>query len=331
MSNVKNMRRVAVLAVIPVAVWSGYWIAGAYAFEQAAVLASGEARRAGLAAEFTDAAVRGYPTRFAMALSDITVSDDRLIWYTQAVEVEADSHRPFDVEVDFSQPHRISGRFGDVHIDSGAAQLSVLFQPEWRLPLGEIALDAADVIVESPDTWRIDTTRVLSALRQSPVDETTYRVAASIEEMNVSGLLEDFPPEFRAIPEIHLEGGLRFDRSWDRAVLQDGLPALLEFRLSRAAFEYGPSTIILQAQLDREEGAAFSGVVNITVQDWQRLYELAQHLGYIEAELHDFFLPMLEELASQNEPETELTLPLRIQNGTVSYGSITVGMLPEVR
>ncbi|MBK1637309.1 hypothetical protein CKO19_16480 [Rhodovulum adriaticum] len=324
------VRWFVVLAVLPIALWSGYWVAGAYTLEQATARAFNEARRAGAAAEFDEAAVSGYPTRFATSLADISVSGENLVWQTQAVMIDAESHRPFDIALDLSEPHRIAGRFGDLGVDASEAQVTALFRPEWELPLDRIALDATEVFVNFSDQGRIDMTRVLSALQQDPDSMTTYRVAAAIEDMVLNGLLVDLPPDYHIIPEVRLDGLLRFDRAWDRSVLEEGAPLLVELVLSRAAFEFGSSAITLQAQLSRDQHAAVSGTVNVTVQGWRSLFDLALEVGYIDLELESFFLPILQELASQEVPETELSLPLRIEDGTVSFGAITLGMLPTV-
>lgn len=318
------------LPVLSLGLWSAYWFAGAFAIQQATALASDEARRVGVTAAFVKAPVTGYPTRFAISLADLTVSRDSLIWQTQAVQVDAESHRPFDIALDLSEPHRIAGRFGGLEIDTSEARVTVLFRPQWDLPLGEIVLDATDVVIGSQAQWRIDMTQVRSELRQDTVSEATYRVTAAIDNVALDGLFADLPPEYRFVPELRLDGILDFDRAWDRSLVQGHTPFLEELALSRAAFRLGSSTIIVQAHLTRDQSTAVSGTATVTVEGWRTLFDQALERGYLDPQLASFFLPMLTALASQQAPETELTLPLRIQDGTVFFGAVALGVLPAI-
>jgi hypothetical protein len=51
-------------------------------------------------------------------------------------------------------------------------------------------------------------------------------------------------------------------------------------------------------------------------------------MGYVEPELEDFFYSILINLANQDGSEDSLTIPLAIANNAVSYGALTLGVLP---
>jgi hypothetical protein len=51
-------------------------------------------------------------------------------------------------------------------------------------------------------------------------------------------------------------------------------------------------------------------------------------MGYVEPDLEDFFYSILISVANQDGSEDSLTIPLAITNNTVSYGALTLGVLP---
>jgi hypothetical protein len=64
------------------------------------------------------------------------------------------------------------------------------------------------------------------------------------------------------------------------------------------------------------------------VQDWKPLFGLAKNMGYVEPDLEDFFYSILISVANQDGSEDSLTIPLAITDNTVSYGALTLGVLP---
>ena len=53
-----------------------------------------------------------------------------------------------------------------------------------------------------------------------------------------------------------------------------------------------------------------------------------KRLGYIEPDLEEFFYTILVNLAIEGGSEDNLTIPLTITNNTISFGALTLGVLP---
>ena len=68
------------------------------------------------------------------------------------------------------------------------------------------------------------------------------------------------------------------------------------------------------------------GTINVTVQQWKALFNLAKQLGYVQPNLEEFFYTILTDLANQDGTEDTLTIPLSVNNNTISYGALTLGI-----
>jgi hypothetical protein len=135
----KFLKRFALLIAIPSFIWTCYWTAMAYAVERGISLASDKPQVSGSEVRFEVASVTGYPTNFTIGITEIEIgAKDRLTWATQEVLVEAKSYQPNKINLDLSEPHRISGSLGSLEIDAELADLSVLFKPNLQLSLGSV-------------------------------------------------------------------------------------------------------------------------------------------------------------------------------------------------
>ena len=111
----------------------------AYAVERGISLASDNPQVSGSEVRFEVASVTGYPTNFTIGITEIEIgAKDRLTWATQEVLVEAKSYQPNKINLDLSEPHRISGSLGSLEIDAKLADLSVFFKPNLQLSLGSV-------------------------------------------------------------------------------------------------------------------------------------------------------------------------------------------------
>jgi hypothetical protein len=88
-----------------------------------------------------------------------------------------------------------------------------------------------------------------------------------------------------------------------------GLPALQKTVLNEIRFDFGDANISATGQLTHEPAFGPTGQINLTVQGWQSLFELAKSLGYVAPNLEDMFFTLLTDLAAQTGSSDTITLP----------------------
>jgi hypothetical protein len=134
--------------------------------------------------------------------------------------------------------------------------------------------------------------------------------------------------DYQIVQNISLSAEVELSRPLDRLAIASGSPQLQALLLHEALINYGETSILLNGKLAVNELGALNGNINFTVQNWKPLFSLAKDMGYVEPELEDFFYSILINLANQDGSEDSLTIPLAIANNAVSYGALTLGVLP---
>ena len=301
----------------------------AYAVERGISLASENPQVSGSEVRFEVASVTGYPKNFTIGITEIELgAKDRFTWATQEVLVEAKSYQPNRINVDLSKPHSISGSLGSLEIDAELADLSVLFKPNLQLSLGSLEALFKNLTLSFEGLPDAEIETMSARLDASPNTEKNYQLTAQIENLDLSNILVGLGSDYQTFQNISLSAEAELSQPLDRLTMASGAPQLQMLLLREALINYGDISVLLDAKLVRNEAEALNGNINLTVQNWKTLFSLVKNLGYVEPDLEEFFYTILVNLAIQGGSEDTLTIPLTINNNTISFGALTLGVLP---
>ena len=301
----------------------------AYAVERGISLASDNPQVSGSEVRFEVASVTGYPKNFTIGITEIEIgAKDRFTWATQEILVEAKSYQPNRINVDLSKPHSISGSLGSLEIDAELADLSVLFKPNLQLSLGSLEALFTNLTLSFKGLPDVEVETMSTQLDASPNTGKNYQVFAQIEKLNLSNLMIGTGRDFQIVQNISLSAEVELSRPLDRLAIASSWPQLQALLLHEALINYGETSVLLNGKLALNKLGTLNGNISFMVQNWKPLFGLAKNMGYIEPELEDFFYSILINLANQDGSEDSLTIPLVITNNTVSYGALTLGVLP---
>jgi len=330
MKHSRLVRKVLSIVAALLLLWSGYWAAAAYAFEQGAHLALREAQKSGVSAQFQEISVQGYPTEFEVGVSAVSVGvANTLTWETQKAVLHTASFKPNKITLNLSETHQINGSFGATSIATTQAEISVLFRPSWLIPLGKISLQAEDIAIDHADGFKATLGSILATVTSYADPKEAYNVTAELENISLGSLWPQLPTAYQSVQALQLNTDLLFDAAWDRTAISRGLPALQRTVLNNVRFDFGDANISATGQLSHEAPLGPTGQITLTVQNWQSLFKLAKSLGYVAPNLEDMFFTLLTDLSAQTGSSDTLTLPLTLQNGRVSYGALSFGTLPK--
>ena len=301
----------------------------AYAVERGISLASDNPQVSGSEVRFEVASVTGYPKNFTIGITEIELgAKDRFTWATQEVLVEAKSYQPNRINVDLSKPHSISGSLGSLEIDAELADLSVLFKPNLQLSLGSLEALFKNLTLSFEGLPDAEVETMSARLDASPNTEKNYQLTAQIENLDLSNILVGLGSDYQTFQNISLSAEAELSQPLDRLTMASGAPQLQMLLLREALINYGDISVLLDAKLVSNEAEALNGNINLTVQNWKTLFSLVKNLGYVEPDLEEFFYTILVNLAIQGGSEDTLTIPLTINNNTISFGALTLGVLP---
>ena len=301
----------------------------AYAVERGISLASENPQISGSEVRFEVASVTGYPKNFTIGITEIELgAKNRFTWATQEVLVEAKSYQPNRINVDLSKPHSISGSLGSLEIDAELADLSVLFKPNLQLSLGSLEALFKNLTLSFEGLPDAEVETMSARLDASPNTEKNYQLTAQIENLDLSNILVGLGSDYQIFQNISLSAEAELSQPLDRLTMASGAPQLQMLLLREALINYSDISVLLDAKLVSNEAGALNGNINLTVQNWKTLFSLVKNLGYVEPDLEEFFYTILVNLAIQGGSEDTLTIPLTINNNTISFGALTLGVLP---
>ena len=325
----KFFKKTAFLTAFPFFVWTGYWTVSAYAIEHGISLAKEDPKISKTDMQFEIASVVGYPQDFSVGFSDIVIGNKSSFkWATKEVNLEAKSYLPNKINLDISEPHSISGPFGSIEVDANVANLVILFQPNFQLSLGNLDGLFENIILSPsglPDT-KIDT--VSARVEASQSDKTSYSLSAEIKGFDLSDILVDLESNYQYISNISFIAEVGLTHPIDRYVLYEAAPKVKVLTLQEALINYGSTSITINGELAVNDSEKLDGNFTLKVQGWNKLFNLAKNVGFINPDLEDFFYKVLSDIAKQDGSENTLHLPLNVKNNTVSYGVLTLGVLP---
>ena len=324
----RTMLWLAVMAVL----WSGYWAALAYGAQQSAHQAVNVMRQQGIAASFASAEVKGFPSSVALTLADLSMGDGgAILWSTQTARIEAEVTRPNQIFLDLSQPHRISGSFGAWAIETENAGMMALFAPSLDLPIADVQVAAQALRVAGPNVPQMLLGALAARITDNGVADGVYDVSMDLQDLDLSLVLTTLPASFRIVPRLAFAGDVVFDRPWDRQVFLQGYPLFRGVDIRGLELSFGPSALAASGQLVVADNGRLSGMLLITIDQWRPLFELARELGFVEPGIEEFMIAALDGLAMADNNPDDITVPLILRDGLVSFGALTLGMIPAAR
>tara|TARA_B110000503_G_C7161520_1_gene419888 strand:+ start:3104 stop:4087 length:984 start_codon:yes stop_codon:yes gene_type:complete len=322
------IKRSALLIFASLFIWTGYWSAIAYAIEHVISLANENSQISRPKIQFELASVTGYPQNFSIGITEVEMGNkDSFTWATEEIILKAKSYQPNRVSLDLSEPHSVSGSIGAFEIDSEIADLSVLLKPNLQLSLGSIEGFFKILKFSIAERLSAEIETVSFRVDAFPGTEKSYKVIAEMDNLDLSEMLVSLPSDYQMIQNFSIAAEVELTRPLDRRSIGTGFPQLKMLFLHEALINYGATSISLDARLVNKPTDNLDGTINVTIQQWKALFNLAKQLGYVQPNIEEFIYTTLTNLANQDGTEDTLTIPLSVNNNTISYGALTLGVL----
>jgi hypothetical protein len=322
------IKRSALLILASLFIWTSYWSAIAYAIEHVISLANENSQISRPKIQFELASVTGYPQNFSIGIAEVEIgNEDSFTWATEEIILKAKSYKPNRVSFDLSGPHSVSGSIGSFEIGSEIADLSVLLKPNLQLSLGSIEGFFKNLKFSIAERLRAEIETVSVKVDAVPGTEKSYQVIAEMDNLDLSGMLDGLPSDYQMIQNLSIFAEVELTRPLDRHSIGTGVPQLKMLFLHEAHINYGATSISLDAKLVNTPTKNLDGTINVKIQQWKALFNLAKQLGYIQPNLEEFGYTILTNLANQDETQDTLTIPLSVNNNTISYGALTLGVI----
>ncbi|MEC9434628.1 MAG: DUF2125 domain-containing protein [Pseudomonadota bacterium] len=325
--------------VVVVAAWAGWWWFGATAQQTALEGWLAERRADGWAAE-AEIHVSGFPNRFDMTASGLTLADPAAGWAWSAPEFRTFmlAYAPNRIIAEWPGTHRISVPGETADLSATELRASADVAPDSSLALHRGILKARELEIASGLGWTAGMEDGQLSIRDS--EEVRGRANAYDGVLEIHGLrppaawrdllgpklAADLP---KTLETLRLDATAVLRRPLDRAAVEAGdlRPETVVLRASE--LRWGPLSLDASGRLEVDEAGVPSGAIDLRAADWRRFLEAAVAAGAVPADLAGALEAGLSLMSSLTSDGRGLEAPLRFAGGRMFLGPIPLGEAPR--
>lgn len=315
------MKQLMGLVIAAALGWSLFWVIESRALRAEVETWLDMRRAAGWQAE-AQIAIRGYPSRLDLTLTDLYLRN------AQGHSLRAPTFQRLGLT--YQPGHHILTLPHGATLSNGTDTLDIAGQG-LRASLVQTADGTwlrlnieAETLSLTTQTQTYALAGLLTAIRQT--EDSTYQLGASIDQIALSQqpLL---PDQAKA---LHVQSTLTFDAPWtmDKALHNRPQPTGIDLR--QAQYTADDITLSLAGKLDIDADGTPSGATTLRAVNWQAALARAKDTGQLPAGFADTLASGLGLVAGLSGRSDTLDLPLTFKDGQTRLGPIPLGPAPRL-
>lgn len=329
------MKKLAVIVILALAGWSGWWWLGAAGGERALTEWLDQRRTEGWAADIATTQTRGYPLSFRRELTDVQLADPAtgVAWQAPQVILTSPSYAPADLSLTLPTRQTLAIPGTTLEIASTLFEAALNVAPTENLALKSADLRLRDLRVGSSAGWMAGLAQgdVTSVRAEAPDAHAVSAVFTDVMPSDpVKAILDPLGALPDAIERMELRGTFGFDAPWDLRALEDRRPQPTRIDLDALTLIWGGIEINVAGAMDVDAQGRPEGDLTVQIVNWRDLLALLQANGTLPQEIDQLALTIIDALArSSGRPDT-LDAPLALSGGFVRFGPIPIGPAPRL-
>ena len=335
------MRKLLVLLLVGSALWSGYWFVGSNAIRQGAEDWFAQAASQGLEAETASLDVVGFPNRFDLKLTGVSLRDPAqgIGWQAPFAEVYAMTWKPWHIIAALPPEQVVTLPDQSVTLTAEGLLASVRARPATDVPLAAVVVESGAFQAQSTAGWTAGAARAVASVS---ADEEVPGAGDAPNAYVLSVALTDLAPDPAALQKIVAEAGLppqiatvrllataTLTAPLDRFASQTN-PRLATLDLTDSLVAWGDLSITATGAIAPDDNGFAAGRIDFSVTNYQRLVPALVAAGAIKPEIAQTVENMLAALAQETGDPNLLQLPLILEGGRVSLGPLPLGPAPRL-
>jgi hypothetical protein len=323
------LKRLVLVIVIATLAYSGWWFFAANDLRRSVEAWFEDQRAAGWDAGFSDIAVRGFPNRTDLTLTDphLRSPDGTFGWQAPFIQILGLSYKRGHVIIAWPNTQTLQTPQGPVDISSERLRASVIFRDDLVLRSN---LEADVLNLADPDQT-MALAGITAALEKVELSETEYRAALAIDGLAVSdpSITGTHVPD--ALATLRADTTLDLSTPLSLASLTNEPPQIDRLTLRNTQVDYGTLRLKLAGETAFDPQGRATGEVTIEAQNWRDALRNAQDNGTLPPGVSDALLDILTMIASLNGARDALDVTLGLDRGTVLLGPLPIGRLPPLQ
>lgn len=309
------------------AAYSGYWFIGARGVDRAVQNSLETLEAQGWNVTTGNIETRGFPSRFDITATDLTVtSPDGTLAYTAPwVQTVALSYRPNKVIAILPPEQTLTIQGQELKMSTDGLRASASVAANTALTFADLTAETKSLDVTSDLGWQLKTGAGLLALRPAGPAANTYEAYLGLADVMPQLGLASAP----ATPaQFAADATVRLDRPLDRSLVQAGRPKIEMVTLNSLDLTWGSLKLTGQGQVTVDAEGVPEGRITINADGWQDVIGLLAEAAIIDPDV----LPTLTNMATMmSGGGGALVLPITFKSGFMSLGPLPLGPAPRLR
>ncbi|MDP3961745.1 MAG: DUF2125 domain-containing protein [Pseudorhodobacter sp.] len=325
----------AVLAVVLglALAWGGIWLLAAEGLKRASESWFAAQTANGRTASHGSLDVTGFPGRFALTLTAVSLADPATGtgWQTPAIRITSPSYMPWHLTATLPGPLAIFTPSEIITLTATGLQADLSLTPIPALPLDAITVEGDKLRATSSQGWQLDANHARLVTAKDPAQPNTHSISLTLKGLTPDPALiaalagqSDLPPR---LDLVQIDAVATLTAALDRHAYQTH-PTLTNLSLNDSTLHWGPLALTASGTIKADPQGRAEGRIALRLEHWQQALIAARAMGLIRAELAPTLARALTLLALQSGNPDILDLPLTLQSGYVSLGPIPLGPAP---
>jgi len=327
------MRKLIALVLVVAGLWAGYWYVASTTKHQVIATWLNERRADGWTVKYSDFRVVGFPNRLDSKFTDLDLYDPRsgIGWTAPEFDILALSYQPNHIIAIWPTQQNLRFPHEDVNITSKELRASVVFEPDTRLAVSRISVEAADLLLKSTAGWQGSIGSLHLSSRQHRGKAFAHDVVFDAKSVSpTADLRARLDPSGqlpKALETLYLDMTLGFDAPWDRVAIEKGAPLLTRITLNKANAVWGDLGVSGQGDLAVAADGQISGQLEVTLRNWRAVVDLFVASGAIDSGTAQTIKSALGLFTGS---DSSLKTSLTLADGNMSLGPIRIGPAPRL-
>ncbi|WP_161555746.1 DUF2125 domain-containing protein [Mangrovicoccus ximenensis] len=195
--------------------WSGYWLYGAHATENAIRTWFDDREAEAWVANYDSVDTAGFPNRFDTTISAPELADPEtgVAWSAEFIQLLSLSYKPNHIIAVWPDEQRLSTPLETVTMATSDLRGSLIVNPLARMAIQRTTIEGSDIRLASTLDWQASASALQLAMRRTEAAQPTYDIALSLRDVTPPAVLS------RLVERAGLEPGAlsrlsRSARSW---------------------------------------------------------------------------------------------------------------------
>lgn len=331
------MRRLIWIILFLAILWCAWWAVFGWGLKSALDVWFEDRRTDGWQADYATLELRGFPTRVQADMTDIVLADtvSGLVMNLPDLTIGAPTHWPGDVTLSLpSDPISFVSPQGRSTLQVLDAVADLQLHPGPSLELERISAIAGEWSLRSGTQAVLSAQDLTLTMDQNDTSTNTYKFVAQATDLrpgeiprSALRLPTDWPVAFDTFT---VNGDVTFDKPWDLSAIEKARPQPRVVNLKLAEAAWSDLRLFFAAELIIDESGSPTGTINIQAENWQVMFDLAEHSGALPSALRQHVESGLSTLARFSGDPSALDVQMNLRGGLMFVGFIPIGPAPKI-